>query len=183
MSRIQYILTSNLEITLLNWTDVQNKGKKWTFRTFYIFYSWIKSMDSRSGLHLHIYRVCPINQSSGLLWVMCVKCGNNITGSECDMTQSLDIVLKFPMYNITEVALKWTAEWADFRFYTKCTFQRGRRTPQQLRGCFPIDPSLCVIMMDCSVGFRETRAGPAVLTRLPFPSPPLVKYFSPKLMN
>ena len=33
------------------------------------------------------------------------------------------------------------------------------------------------------MGFGETSAGPAVLTRLPYSAPALVKHFSPKLMN
>lgn len=39
------------------------------------------------------------------------------------MTHLVNILLKFPIYNLTKVALKWTDEWADFRFYTDSAFR------------------------------------------------------------
>lgn len=98
------------------------------------------------------------------------------------MTHLANIVLKFLTYNVTKVTLKWTADWADSR-HSMYVSERWANPLSSFAVDFPSIPALCVIMMDCSVGFGETGAGPAVLTTLPFPPPALVKYSSLKLMN
>lgn len=63
-----------------------------------------KKDAKREQFPTSIYEREQYVQPSGLLRAVCVQCDSSVIVSVSGMTQSVNIVLKFPMYNTTKVA-------------------------------------------------------------------------------